>query len=1841
MQRIRRARLQQAAVLPARSPLNLIVTDAPASCPRVTAAPRRREAQAVLLLATAPEFAVATRTHRDGGTTALGQSWLCPHRRALTVALAMSLFSGAAFAACTTAGTAVTCASGSTTNHFARVGDVRTTVPAGTVFSTPPQLGGNGRQAFGTAIGNAVIIPDGEFLTIGGPADGTFSDSISGAGSVIKEGTGTETMTGTNTYTGGTLINAGTLAIGAGGSLAATGTMTLAAPGTGFDISAGGAQSIGVLDGVAGSTLSLGGNTLTLGGVRNGTFDGVITGTGGLVKNGSGIQELGGASTFSGGLALNAGGLVLGNNGALGTGSLSVGGNATLDTAAPLILASAINLAADTQLDFLGSHALTLSGAITGAGGLIKDGTSTLTLTGSNSYTGDTTINAGTLAIGAGGSVASTGAVNLAGNGVLDISAGGTVSNQDGVIGNAGGSVGKATVTGSGSTWTNKGVLTVGKEGQGLLQILDGGLVESASGSINSGTLPDGGVEVVGSGSTWTNAGGLLVGETRLGSMEVLAGGLVKSASVSLGASTGSEGRVRVNGFDAGGVNSRLGITGDLLVGDAGTGELLVDNAGVLDNANGTIGNTADSTDSRALVTGTGSAWTNRETLSIGKGGEGILEVLDGGHVQSTSGSIGTANGSDGKVRVSGIGSADTHSSWTNSENLAVGNAGTGTLLVEAGGLVESSEASIGNASGSGGSVTVEGAGSVWTNSGEMLYVGSAGSGVLNVLDGGVVSDVNGRVGGTSESRGEVSVSGAGAHWVNSGQLQIGVAGAGTLGIRDGGQVSDVGGFIGVYAGSTGEVAVTGAGSSWVHSEQALVGYEGAGTLSVQDGGQVSGPYGFIGVHSGSVGEAVVAGPGSGWSNSVCLFVGYEGSGTLTVRDGGAVSDGGGLIGEFAGSRGKVTVTGAGSSWIHAGELFVGEQGAAELTVEDGALVKIQAAGGDAALAGFDGSAGILNIGAGGAAGLLDVATVTGGEGNATLNFNHDEADYAFTNDGTAGGRAVLIGGTTTVNQIGTGTTVLTGAHTYTGATHVNAGTLLVDGSLGKTATTVSDGGTLGGSGSIGGAVTIADGGTLAPGSSAGTLTVNSLLLSSGSVLDYELGRADVIGHGVNDLVDVKGNLTLDGTLDITDIGGFGVGVYRLMNYGGDLTDKGLEIGTRPTGVDANDLFVQTTTSGQVNLVNSAGLTLSFWDGSVANEHNNDTIDDGDGVWNAGNDNWTASDGTLNGRWHDGTFAVFGGTAGTVDVVGEQAIAGLQFMSGYTLAAGANGALSIDGAESVIRVDPDVTATIAAPIIGTGGLVKTDTGTLVLSGANTYTGSTRIDRGTLSLDGTLGGSTRVTHGATLIGTGTLHDVDNHGTVAPGHSIGTLTLTGDYVHHAEATLQAEIAPDGGSDRLDIAGTATLEGGTVDIVKLPGQYAGGTRYILLDAQGGVTGTFATLEQDLPFLDLQLGYDAHHAYLDVQRNDVGFDIACGDGTFNQCQVAGALDRVADAPAISDDLKATLAEVSTMDLPNAKAAFDRLSGEAHGSLAGILLEDQALQGQTVSRRLAERRDQSGADRLFGGGWARIYGANSNLDGDGNAHGADVEQRGMALGFDTWSNEQWLVGISVHAMSTTADFRPGDSGTADTTGASLYASFDGDDAYLDATAGFASWRNDVTRRIAVGSIDRTAHSEYGGHQFATRLEGGWTFHVGERQRLQPLLGVEYATVDQGSFREHGAQDLDLIGRAQDVERTTASAGLRWSAAFGHGAWTWEPTVQARWLHAFGDEQAEQEVAFAGAPEIGYRVRGVSWPQDRGLLGVGLHIRQGDTVDLFVDVDYQKGGALATKNLGAGLRWHW
>ncbi|MCM5526814.1 autotransporter-associated beta strand repeat-containing protein, partial [Xanthomonas hortorum] len=118
----------------------------------------------------------------------------------------------------------------------------------------------------------------------------------------------------------------------------------------------------------------------------DGVFAGAVSGTGSVIKQGAGALTLDVANSHAGGTTLASGTLVLGDAQALGTGSLTAAAGTTLDTDQVLTVSNAVNLTGAGALALAGSNDLALTGPITGAGGLIKNGASTLTLDGNNSY---------------------------------------------------------------------------------------------------------------------------------------------------------------------------------------------------------------------------------------------------------------------------------------------------------------------------------------------------------------------------------------------------------------------------------------------------------------------------------------------------------------------------------------------------------------------------------------------------------------------------------------------------------------------------------------------------------------------------------------------------------------------------------------------------------------------------------------------------------------------------------------------------------------------------------------------------------------------------------------------------------------------------------------------------------------------------------------------------------------------------------------------------------------------------------------------------------------------------------------------------------------------------------------------------------------------------------------------------------------------------------------------------------------------------------------------------------------------------------------------------------------
>jgi T5SS/PEP-CTERM-associated repeat protein len=574
--------------------------------------------------------------------------------------------------------------------------------------------------------------------------------------------------------------------------------------------------------------------------------------------------------------------------------------------------------------------------------------------------------------------------VGYFGSGAMIIVDGGRVNNDyDCTIGYSSNSMGSVSVSGAGSTWTNRKNLTIGESGSGELNIMNGGcVINSYFVTIGKEYGSTGTVSVSGAGSTWTNSDSLTIGSFGNGEVNITGGGTVNNSLGVLGYFSGSTGRVSVAGSDSAWINSDY-----LTIGNSGSGELSITDGGIVSNNEGQIGFQSGSAGA-VSVSGSGSTWTNGSNLYIGKSGSGELDITDNGYVSNASGIIGYYSGSTGRVSVSG-------STWTNNGSLTVGTSGSGVLNITDDGevnvtgntYVAKSAGSLGEihfdqgtlrtASLWAGSSQLTGVGTIHAKGliaddvdltfdaahglqqtfvlnnqsgqnitvnlnqtdSEILGAGYLGSGTLTIRDGVTVGSYGGQIGYETGSTGMVNVSGANSTWNNTRGLTVGGSGSGELGIVNGGEVYNYGGTIGDKSSSTGMVSVSGAGSIWSNNSVLCIGNFGRGELSVIDGGEVSSSVGIIGCSSGSMGAMSISGAGSKWSNGGWdIFVGYYGSGELSITDGGEVSNGIGRIGEKVDSTGTVTVSGSGSTWTSS-RVCVGYSGSGELNITGGGKV--------------------------------------------------------------------------------------------------------------------------------------------------------------------------------------------------------------------------------------------------------------------------------------------------------------------------------------------------------------------------------------------------------------------------------------------------------------------------------------------------------------------------------------------------------------------------------------------------------------------------------------------------------------------------------------------------------------------------------------------------------------------------------------------------------------------------------------------------------------------------------------------------------------------------------------
>jgi T5SS/PEP-CTERM-associated repeat protein len=401
---------------------------------------------------------------------------------------------------------------------------------------------------------------------------------------------------------------------------------------------------------------------------------------------------------------------------------------------------------------------------------------------------GEAVANSGMVTVDGAGSnwtMSNTFWVGSVGSGAVSITNGATISNTQGTITGHSNSDVPSTVTvdGIGSTWTNTAYLYVGFEDVAILTISAGGTVTSIEGII--GTMPDsdGTVSVAGAGSNWTNTNSIEMGWQGTVALAVTDGGTVSSNDTTVGKGSNSSATATIDG-----VGSQLTNTTFLYVGGEGTGELTITNGGASSSADGSIGEEVGSSGT-VTVDGAGSALTTTADFTVGNSGAGVLNIANGGQVTVGANTwVARESGSTGTIDFDG-GVLDTETLFSDLADL------TGTGTINTGGLVhdgqvvldasyEATDSFVLDASGQNITVNMPSDGT------GILGAGFNGNGSLSISGGATVKATDGYLGYNSAASGTAMVNGSGSTWATTGDLHVGRFGSGEMFIWSGGLVS-------------------------------------------------------------------------------------------------------------------------------------------------------------------------------------------------------------------------------------------------------------------------------------------------------------------------------------------------------------------------------------------------------------------------------------------------------------------------------------------------------------------------------------------------------------------------------------------------------------------------------------------------------------------------------------------------------------------------------------------------------------------------------------------------------------------------------------------------------------------------------------------------------------------------------------------------------------------------------------------------------------------------------------------------------------------------------------------
>ncbi len=748
----------------------------------------------------------------------------------------------------------------------------------------------------------------------------------------------------------------------------------------------------------------------------------------------------------------------------------------------------------------------------------------------------------------------------------------------------------------------------------------------------------------------------------------------------------------------------------------------------------------------------------------------------------------------------------------------------------------------------------------------------------------------------------------------------------------------------------------------------------------------------------------------------------------------------------------------------------------------------------------------------------------------------------------------------------------------------------------------------------------------------------------------------------------------------------------------------GIRINTGNTVINQGTITTSGTNSiaflaqGDNNIITNAGTLSASGTESYAAKFqgtgntlvNSGTIS-GNVLFGTGNNSFT-NNGTFNG-----TGGLYKTGSGALSVRGSTSYTGGTFFNGGIInitqdasLGAASGKLHFDG--GTLQLSSDTTSarnitinsgggafdtngntmTLSGIISGSGGLTKIGSGTLALSGVNTYTGQSTVSEGLLFLNpgASIVSTLNVNPGASLGGYGTLNHVINYGTVSPGNSIGTLTITGNYTQDPQATLLIEVATTTSNDLLAITGSADISGilrtswtgGYIPAVK--------TKFgTILTATSGITGAFSSLLTNItPTILFKPKYDIpNQIYLMVERDYTNQSLLSYLNV-NQRSIASMLNSVNDA---TGDLNTVLNALDALPSYGMTAyAIDQLAPKGMDAQSGIGVSSAAFQTGNLSERLSDLRQGIKGISLNGlyfkdgiGKPIMLASINPDLTGmlpkgtderwgffvKGNASygnqkdrpdatGYDFTNMGITIGSDLRFTKSLIAGLMLGLNTSRANVdNMGSKVKSDSYTIGTYGTYYSKNLYMDGSISYGISNYDSTRRIVFPGVDRTATSSPNGNQLTAYWASGY-----DMQRnnwiITPNISMQYISINTDSYTESGAGALNLDVDKQNTESLQGNLGAKLSYLFRTDSALVIPNIRASYGYEFlrDSQNITSRLSQGSSP---FSIQTVSPDRNFLSLGAGISAYTSDNMSLYLTYDAQIGESrYVAHSVNAGLR---